>query len=153
MNDRYLFKGKQVLDKNKEWVRGTLTVMQTADGEVTHIYTGMAGFKRVDPDTVSQCIGRKDMNGALIYENDIISIHCEIDDEPPVEEYLVIYYDYKLCSYFGRSNETDMPVDLDFDFNDCEVVGNRFDNPDLYKKIVNRSTAIKKKVLSKMEDK
>lgn len=76
MNERYLFRGKR--KDNNAWVEGYHVCL---NGNCHFIYTGYAetdcgyyypDYHEVIPETVGQCTGRKDKNGKLIFEGDIV---------------------------------------------------------------------------------
>lgn len=132
MNDRYLFRAKRI--DNGEWAEGSLF----AEGKITKIIRGTCntiGIEGVDvnPETICQCIGLKDKNGKLIWENDIVRIVGHHSDVNGV--YKIIFDEINHCwalersyeyprSYFTFSNLNGFEVD-------CEVIGNIFDNPEL----------------------
>lgn len=84
MEDRYLFKAKRI--DNGEWVQGYyvkgLDVFTNC--EEAHIifepntmfYSSgeTDGWYKVDLSTICQCTGLKDMNGNLIWENDVVRV-------------------------------------------------------------------------------
>ena len=69
MNDRYLYRAKR--KDNGEWVIGYLYRIW----EKAYICWGMINnipdMREVDPSTLCQCIGIRDKNGKLMWENDI----------------------------------------------------------------------------------
>lgn len=70
-----------------------------------------------------QCTGLKDKNGRLIYEGDI----CKYKFEEIGEQKAIIYFNKELCSFLAK------PLN-DFQYikiNDCEVIGNIYENPKL----------------------
>lgn len=79
----------------------------------------------IDPSTICQCTGLRDANGDLIWENDIVN---------------VIYTDKKgECHYAQNYVLTDLRTSsiigwLDY-ANELEIVGNKFDNPELLEQI------------------
>lgn len=118
MEDRYLFKAKRL--DNEEWVQGYLVydnrdklyriIMEIQYSTGTCITTDIA--PRVDVSTICQCTGLKDKNGKLIWENDIV--RDEYDCVKPAK----LPIGAKRNLWGTKSLEV-------------EVVGNRFDNPEL----------------------
>lgn len=70
----------------------------------------------VEPETVGQCTGLKDNNGKLIFEGDIVARG---------EDKAVIKYDDETASFYMRWVETETFIE------DCEVIGNIYENPEL----------------------
>lgn len=118
MKGRYLFKAKRT--DNGEWVKGALVyddrdklyriITEINYSTGTCLTTDNA--PRVDLSTICQCTGLKDKNDKLIWENDIV--RDEYDCVKPAK--LPIGAKRNLWS--AKSLEV-------------EVVGNRFDNPEL----------------------
>lgn len=130
MEDRYLFRGKRI--DTGEWIVGSLLVDKQQDIdtgeqiEITGIYPSeYKDFaKKIDPSTICQCTGRKDKNGKLIYENDIMVAYY--DEENPV---MVVWRE---CGFVAVENNSDELCPLDyFTQKHFYVVGNIFDNPEL----------------------
>lgn len=72
---------------------------------------------------VMQCTGLKDKNGKLIYEGDI----CEYEFEEIGKQKAIIEFNTKYATFLIK------PLN-DFQYaniNDCEVIGNRYENPEL----------------------
>lgn len=122
MEDRYLFKAKTY---RGDWVRGLLA---SSNGKwYIGNRTGRPLAFEIQPDTICQCIGMKDKNGELIWENDIVS--C------PAEE---------CCGYIGW-NESEAGFYFNvllengrfeeehiYDYQDgIEIISNIFDNKEL----------------------
>ena len=138
MENRYLSRGKRI--DNGEWAEGFYAVI----GEKTVIivkepekFYDVDGGKNshgnkiveVDPSTICQCTWLKDMNGKLIWENDIVN--C-MDAEccgyiSWNESEAGFYFDVLLED--GRFEEEHI-----YDYQDCmEAIGNIFENPELLK--------------------
>lgn len=140
MEDRYLFRGKRI--DNGEWVEGALF-----NGE-SHCIIGqeikfspyteheckIVGYE-VDRDTICQCTGLKDRNGKLIWEKDIVDGH--IKRGAAFLNCLVLWNESK-ARFDVRAKGCNFPMTLDEVTGDMsvggldyEVVGNKFDNPEL----------------------
>ena len=127
MQDRYLFKAKR--KDNGERVEGFYFCMTHTDGRHTHHFIIPLGADlslgtpvekiqvEVDQSTICQCTGLKDKNGRVIWENDICKYQW--NGKTKID---VIKYDPPMFSYSGA-----MRWNLDCD----EVLGNKFDNPEL----------------------
>lgn len=132
MENRYLYRGKRI--DNGEWVEGYLSYpfCREKGNESYYFYAkdSLDFFCRcvVDASTVCQCTGLKDKNGRLIFENDIVNCLTE-----------------ECCGYIGW-NESEAGFYFNvlleggrfeeehiYDYQDCiEVIGNIFDNPELF---------------------
>lgn len=135
MEDRYLFRGKRI--DTGEWIVGSLLVDKQQDIdtgeqiEITGIYPSEYKYfaKKIDTTTICQCTGRKDKNGKLIWENDILSGH--IDDKFPEDETRkrVVWHENGWCTNeLGCDDYEELD---DFDSENFEVIGNMIDNPEL----------------------
>lgn len=135
MEDRYLYKAKRI--NNGEWVTGSLL---TCEDGTCKIATSLLEVKTngpilvcaydVDRDTICQCIGLKDKNGKLIWENDV----CDRKEQYPE----IVKYcngDWTLdYSYASHKESGGCYCNLGFyaEERKCvEVIGNIFDNPEL----------------------
>ena len=147
MEDRYLFKGKRL--DNGEWVQGALF-----NGE-SHCIIGqeikfspyteheckIVGYE-VDRDTICQCTGLKDKNGKLIWEGDIILFQRDNDDCPFTNKDTkkrlgkVFYKGFRTTFAIGIGKNGSGSINDDLwkyvqNGNRVEVIGNKFDNPEL----------------------
>ena len=148
MNREILFKAKD--KETNEWIEGTPI---TAENGVTYIaksvqfsvlLSGNAGplcntlagdFYSVIPETVSQFTGLYDKNGVRIWENDIVKMIIKSAMNPAEPPLIFI----GVCKFkdgsFGFSRPragVEVFTAFSATFNvDFEVIGNRFDNPDL----------------------
>ena len=147
MEDRYLFRAKRI--DNGEWIVGN----RIDDGVTGQVFIHAAGNTvnesdkvgedgclrfvafEVDPSTICQCTGLKDMNGKLIWENDIVDGH--IKRGAAFLNCLVLWNESK-ARFDVRAKGCNFPMTLDEVTGDIsvggldyEVVGNKFDNPEL----------------------
>lgn len=156
MEDRYLYKAKRL--DNGEWVQGNLIqscdatdgweaiIIPTKNSNMftKHIKRGYGnlGFEnwyRVNPSTICQCIGLKDKNGKLIWENDIVK-DIFSDTCAPIK-----YGSYQNCFDSTKAEHIGFYVDWSEKYTknyrkdlgywihmvNAEVIGNIFDNKDL----------------------
>ena len=136
MESRHLFRSKRI--DNGEWAEGHLITDEKDDLKYFIGYvlgTDEDGSPhdldavQVDPSTICQCIGLKDKNGKLIWENDIMEAHIDEDFPEDVSRFKV--------EWNGKGWVENHPdcVDReyldDFDTEHFKVVGNIFDNPEL----------------------
>ena len=142
MEDRYLFKAKRL--DNGEWIVGDLSHHKTGKVFIKPLNGSAISTCEVDKDTICQCIGLKDKNGKLIWENDIIhkQFYTDYDAYANSEAYTGrIQYEYG-----GWSVEITKPdgsvcvspiiemIAYSKDVEHFEVIGNIFDNPELLNK-------------------
>ena len=149
MNDRYLYRAKRT--DNREWVEGNLVWSDDADDDYkaiiipttrSNMFTkvgsnGDLGFEkwyRVDPSTICQCTGLKDKNGKLIWEKDIVAYWDTYSTESGYSEVDCIgkvFWDGETMSFqvTGRLSAESYEV-----LDECSVIGNIFDNPELLEK-------------------
>lgn len=130
MNREILFRGR---DKDGKWHSGSLIIDFDGNYNIWTPYKSpeqLTGGKvygdltLVDKETVGQYAGRKDKNGALIFEDDLI----RIDGSKMV--FLVMFDDYQwmcrrkdIMKYYGHRLEDRTEK--------YEVAGNIHDNPEL----------------------
>lgn len=140
MENRHLRRGKRI--DSGEWVVGDLvhSVYKIGDTCIGQ-YGNEIGMHEVDPLTICQCTGFKDDDGTLIFENDVLSLKDEISK-----------CEWKAIVKFGNPNaeytwgwqlvpltECDankdilMWVETEMGYMYCNIIGNRFDNPELLK--------------------
>ena len=139
MNDRYLYRAKRT--DNGEWAEGHLItdeqnrenhfigyVFGTDDDEIPSDFDVVSVYK----STICQCTGKHDIpEKKMIYEHDFVSFLDTYSTENGyAEQYCigeVLWDDEELCFYVTNRLSAESYEVLD----DCKVIGNRFDNPEL----------------------
>lgn len=129
MEDRCLFRGKRI--DNGEWVQGCLIADETEDSKRFIGYvigTDEDGIPhdldvvQVDPSTICKCVGLKDKNGKLIWENDIVKINNS------KVNVLITFRDFEIICTIPSEKYYKHRLEYDTEY---EVVGNMIDNPEL----------------------
>ena len=147
MKEQYLFRGKRI--DNGEWVVGNCI----DDGVTGQVFIHAVGNSvnesdkvgeegclqfvafEVAPSTICQCTGLKDKNGRVIWENDIVN--GSIKRGAAFYRCLVLWNECKarfdvraLCCNFQMTLD-ECTDDISMSGFDYEVLGNKFDNPEL----------------------
>lgn len=131
MSREILFRGKDTI--YQEWIYGDLLTR----ANYAQIWQDSDSGKfpaSVIPETVSQFTGLYDKNGVRIFENDIVIIGGN-KSFPTVVEFLSGSWQcVRKYTDKGRENEYSYLHRLEYDNpNQYEIIGNRFDNPELLK--------------------
>lgn len=131
---KYLFRGKRL--DNGEWVEGDLSQdrdLGTAYVQGFDYYCDECGLQRepfgfeVDPETVGQFTGLTDKNGRKIFEGDVLSWV----DWKGIKRSSCVQYDAEWNRFCVRlSGAESIGVNRHLS-SDIEVIGNRWDNPEL----------------------
>ena len=125
MEDRYLFKAKCF----KEWHIGN--IIKEPDGlYIRDIKENVMAYID-DESTICQCTGLKDKNGKLIWENDIVGFWDTYSTENGQAEMdcigKVVWDDETISFQVTNRLSAESYEVLD----ECSVIGNIFDNPEL----------------------
>ena len=122
----YKFRAKSV--KTNEWVYGSL--LRDEIQKKYYIVDNESGVgKEVDENTIGQYTSLKDKNGVKIYKGDILKYSDE--------DTAIVVFNEKY-SYFMVKPIQDFYFDSDvlghtIEYNQVEVIGNIYDNPELLK--------------------
>lgn len=135
MQERYLFRAKR--KDSGEWVFGGLSYCEkTGAYFITNMgkdHISYIGFhQEVDPDTICQCTGLKDKIGNLIWENDIVAYWDSYSTESGLAEADCVgkvVWDAETISFQVTNRLSAESYEVLGD--ECSVIGNTFDNPDL----------------------
>ena len=131
-----LFRGKYS-KKSPDWIEGSFHRDEDTNiCEIAYRYykkenetkAGIWVYGVVDPETVGQYTGLKDKNGKKIFEGDIGKI--PLYEGCQEKAIAVVAWDI-LCAVFylhGKRVNTDF---YHYFGNDCEIIGNIYDNPEL----------------------
>lgn len=142
MNDRYLYKAKKKnwreLPTEEQWVVGYIVHRPTGEWEILGkcnnppdcdpMWRKVLIAYEIDPSTICRCTGLKDKNEKLIWENDIV--RCKYDDDYGGKgEYTgKVIFREDICAFVV----TDMKsTNYQWWNEDKEVIGNKFDNPEM----------------------
>lgn len=125
------FRGKSIV--TGEWCFGDLF----QHGDQKFIMANNRNTE-VDPETVGQYTGLKDMNSKEIYEGDMIQPY------DPDDGYAVVRYDNTETEFYILFVNENVYYGLgrDFESKDLAVVGNIYDNPELVGGIENGSSVL-----------
>lgn len=154
MKGRYWYKAKRV--DNGEWICGSLITgvcyVRESGEDIPYIlnadesdaccfedYTEGGEYLEVDSNTICQCTGLKDKNGDLIWENDVVRCIDKIND---MEFTAIVEFGnpngFYSWGYQLKRIKGDKPnlnillwIEMEEAGATCEVIGNRFDNPEL----------------------
>ena len=90
----------------------------------------------VDHETVGQCIGLPDKNGKKIYEGDFVAFEDGTSTEAGFMDFVSIGEVEWVKEIAGFTVSDRASADIECVFESCEVVGNKWDTPDLLNKTI-----------------
>ena len=132
MNNRYLYRAKSIDDG--EWVEGYLYGIW----ERRYILWGMTNdvpnMVEVDPSTICKCTGKTDIEKNLIFEHDAVSFLDATSTEFGYSEYWQVgevLWDDETASFQVTERLSAESYEV---LEDCKVLGNTIDNPELLEK-------------------
>lgn len=88
----------------------------------------------VEPETVSVYVQRIDKNGKRVFDGDICR-RRGIDDGEEYDDVFFIAYDDENCAFVVDGRAYTPLLDKESFAAEVEVIGNKFDNPELYEKL------------------
>ena len=123
MNREILFRGKT----DDEWVYGDLGHLKNA---ITITKRNFIYPYIVMPETVGQYTGLNDKNNVKIFDGDIVTVeNPNISDD----EYGIVKFDNDGAMFIVEFDTFTVDFGNNIDGNQCEIIGNIFDNPELLK--------------------
>lgn len=131
---KILFRGK--CTNNGEWVQGYPCRYGWIGKEKDYIipdYASALYTAEVDPETIGQYTGLKDMNGNKIFEGDLCLCNRNISKRID-KRIFEIKFDNDNGGFLGESGALRIYPEV---FYMCEIVGNIYDNPELMRGVAN----------------
>lgn len=92
-------------------------------------FSGVQPNTVIEEETICQCTGLKDKNGKLIWENDILSGHIDVEFPEDETRKCVVWHENGWCT--NEPGCDDYEALDDFDSENFEVISNMIDNPEL----------------------
>ena len=130
-----LFRGKTKAhhrDDGGYWLYGDL-VQLVRNERLVFMDNGVGILDEVDPETVGEYTGFTDKNGKKIFEGDIVRFDYVDDDGNDSHEDFLIFFEKGAfrAQYLGNIKCAPNTLYDEIGIDECYVVGNRWDNPEL----------------------
>ncbi|MEE0186325.1 MAG: YopX family protein, partial [Oscillospiraceae bacterium] len=110
---------------------GSYWLSRSAVRETTYITDGYGNLFCVIPETVGQYTGLNDKNNVKIFDGDIVTVeNPNISDD----EYGIVKFDNDGAMFIVEFDTFTVDFGNNIDGNQCEIIGNIFDNPELLKR-------------------
>ena len=106
------------------------------DFDTHYIVSPRGKSYKVIPETVGQCIGLPDKNGKKIYEGDFVAFEDGTSTEAGFMDFVSIGEVEWVKEIAGFTVSDRASADIECVFESCEVVGNKWDTPDLLNKTI-----------------
>lgn len=123
--DRFLCRVKQLSDN--KWVKGYVWISEAATRPSLCITDDWGEFFDIDPNTLGQCTGQRDMEGNLIFEGDIVRFEgCS-----EIEAGGLVLWEDDTAKFYIKNIVGKQKTDL-YSYLLITVIGNIHDNPELF---------------------
>ena len=121
INNRFLFKEKRL--DNGKWVHGSYYGFMGKHYIFEHPFESNNLTHQVDESTICQCTGLRDKSGKLIFENDILKCgSCTVVHwNEKYASWVLTRKGWMYDHFFGEAQDPE----------ECVIIGNIFDNPEL----------------------
>ena len=135
MNDRYLFRAKRKnwkqLPEEMWWVEGYLYGIWERRYILCGMINNVPNMVEVDPSTICKCTGKTDIEKNLIFEHDAVSFLDATSTEYGYSEHWQVgevFWDDETASFQVTERMSAESYEV---LEDCKVLGNTIDNPEL----------------------
>lgn len=121
------------------WITGGMEYIEAKELYTDdRAYIVNRGFRtEVKPNTLSITTGKYDCDGDEIFDGDIVAITLELDGELQPTEYYLVEFDENEGRFKTKILNFDLLHQDDINFlEDCKIVGNKWETPELLKQAV-----------------